>query len=192
MPLSPPSLHSTASPISNTPSSGLQAKQPSGFHLWGEDGFTFGDILDVINPLQHLPVISTVYRAITGDTISPASRVLGDGLFGGPIGAAVGAANALLEYESGKDVGEHMLALLHIQSHVQDGADGATKVSQNDVAPSPSSAPVVPAATVAARQTSMSPQAASRDQFMAALDAYARNNSMLSAAQRQIPQSRVY
>ncbi len=192
MPLSSPSLQSTASPISTTPSSEPRAKQSSGFHLWGEDGFTFRDILDVVNPLQHLPIISTVYRAITGSTISPASRVLGDTLFGGPIGAATGAANALLEYESGKDIGEHMLALLHIHSHVQDGADSSeTKVSQNDAAPPPSLAPIVPAATIA-RPMSTSSQAASRDQFMAALDAYARNSRMLNSAQRQIPQGRLY
>lgn len=191
MPLLPPSLQSTASSIRTEPSSGLRAKQTPGFHLWGEDGFTFADILDVVNPLQHLPVISIVYRAITGNTISPASRILGDTLFGGPIGAAVGAANALLEYESGKDVGEHVLALLHIQSHVQDGVGGAMKVSQNDVAPPPSSVPVV-SATAAARQTGVSPQAANHDQFMAALDAYARNSRMLNSSQRQIPQGRLF
>ena len=37
---------------------------PAGVDLkpFGEDGLTFGDILDVINPLQHIPVISTIYR----------------------------------------------------------------------------------------------------------------------------------
>ena len=57
--------------------------------LFGEDGFTFGDIIDIINPLQHIPIISSIYRKITGDTIAPAMRVAGGALFGGPIGAAV-------------------------------------------------------------------------------------------------------
>ena len=47
----------------------------SGF--FGADGLTFGDVLDVINPLQHIPVVSTIYRAITGDEISPGARVAG-------------------------------------------------------------------------------------------------------------------
>ncbi len=35
--------------------------------------FSFDDFLDIINPLQHLPVISTIYRAITHDTINPSN-----------------------------------------------------------------------------------------------------------------------
>lgn len=168
-----------------------QAQQSSGFHFWGEDGFTLGDILDVINPLQHLPIIATLYRAFTGNTISPASRVLGDALFGGPIGAATGVANALLEYESGKDVGEHVLTLLHIPSHLQ---DRPAVISENSATPSDS--PLVmntaPPTVQSAEQLSASLPAANQDQFMAALDAYARNNRLLNASRRQIPQSRLF
>ena len=57
-------------------------EDPSIAAAWGEDGFTFGDLLDLINPLQHLPVISTLYRKLTGDEIAPAPRLLGGGLFG--------------------------------------------------------------------------------------------------------------
>ena len=35
--------------------------------LWGEDGFDFWDVLDVINPLQHIPFVNTLYREMTGD-----------------------------------------------------------------------------------------------------------------------------
>src|SRR5262245_34046554 len=28
-------------------------------------------LIDIVNPLQHIPVISTLYRRITGDEISP-------------------------------------------------------------------------------------------------------------------------
>ena len=38
--------------------------------FWGEDGFSFGDILDFLNPLQNLPVVGSLYRAVTGDEIS--------------------------------------------------------------------------------------------------------------------------
>ena len=37
--------------------------------FWGEDGLQFGDVLDSINPLQHIPLVSSLYREITGDQI---------------------------------------------------------------------------------------------------------------------------
>jgi hypothetical protein len=67
--------------------------------LWGEDGFTFGDLVDLVNPLQHVPILSSLYRAVTGDDIAPASRMLGGGLYGGPLG-----------------LGDHLIALLDSDS----------------------------------------------------------------------------
>jgi hypothetical protein len=81
--------------------------------LWGKDGLTFGDLFDVVNPLQQLPVVSTLYRAMSGDTIAAGPRLLGGALFGGPIGVATAAANTALEHVTGKDVGNHILALFH-------------------------------------------------------------------------------
>lgn len=52
----------------------------------GDDGFGFDDFLDIINPLQHLPVIGTAYRAITGDAIETPARLAGGALFGGIFG----------------------------------------------------------------------------------------------------------
>lgn len=80
--------------------------------LGGEngDGF-FATLLDVINPLQHIPLVSSLYRDITGDEISPAARIIGGGLFGGPIGLASASANAVFEQASGDDVLGHAVAL---------------------------------------------------------------------------------
>ncbi|MDE2336023.1 MAG: hypothetical protein KGL10_01805, partial [Alphaproteobacteria bacterium] len=50
------------------------------------------DLFDIINPLQHIPVIGALYRHITGDTISPEAEFIGDALYGGPVGGAVAAA----------------------------------------------------------------------------------------------------
>ena len=41
---------------------------------------SFWDVLDIINPLQHIPLLSIVYREITGDTLHPTARVLGGAL----------------------------------------------------------------------------------------------------------------
>jgi hypothetical protein len=78
----------------------------------GADELTFSDILSVINPLQHIPVVSTLYRWITGDTIKPAARVVGGALYGGPIGMVSAAFNALVEQVKGADIGTQLIALV--------------------------------------------------------------------------------
>jgi hypothetical protein len=80
--------------------------------LFGKDGFGFDDLVDVVNPLQHIPVVSTFYRAMTQDRLAPAPRLLGGALLGGVVGLAVAALNAVLEGATGKDVGEHVRTAL--------------------------------------------------------------------------------
>ena len=94
------------------PEGGETKAQAGSFETWlfGADGFNFLDLLDVINPLQHIPFVSTLYRALTGDTIAPAARVAGGALFGGPIGAAVSLVNSIVADWSGKDVSDHVVA----------------------------------------------------------------------------------
>lgn len=82
-----------------------------GVSLFDGDGFSFSDILDLINPLQHLPVISTLYRDLTGDEIGAGARVLGSTLFGGIPGLVGSLINVAIEDQTGKDIGEHVLAL---------------------------------------------------------------------------------
>jgi len=82
------------------------------FSLWGSDGLTFGDIFDIINPLQHIPIVSTIYRSITGDDIAAAPKVAGGALFGGVIGLVVSIIDTVIEQITGQDTGEHLLALL--------------------------------------------------------------------------------
>lgn len=89
-------------------SGGASGEGKSGF--WGSDGFGFDDLLDFINPLQHIPVVSTVYRAITGDEIGIGPRMFGGAVLGGVVGVGIAAANAAIEFETGKDIGETMLA----------------------------------------------------------------------------------
>ena len=67
------------------------------FKLFGADGFNFRDVLDLVNPLQHIPVVGNLYRHLTGDIAAPAIRIAGGALFGGPLGAAFAAATVLLK-----------------------------------------------------------------------------------------------
>ncbi|GLQ04963.1 hypothetical protein [Sneathiella chinensis] len=83
----------------------------SDFSMFGKDGFGFDDFLDIINPLQHIPVVSSLYRNVTGDEISAGSRMIGGGLFGGVVGFAASVVNTAIESETGKDMGDHVLAM---------------------------------------------------------------------------------
>jgi len=67
------------------------------------EGMSFWDVLDVVNPLQHIPGVNKVYQAITGDTIRTPAKVAGAALFFGPVGLALAGADAVLEKETGKD-----------------------------------------------------------------------------------------
>jgi hypothetical protein len=73
-------------------------------------GFSFGALIDIINPLQHIPIVSSIYRRITGDELGPASRIAGGGLFFGVIGLAGAMVNAFLEKTTGQDVGDRVLS----------------------------------------------------------------------------------
>jgi len=95
------------------------------FQAFGADGFTFLDLLDIVNPLQHIPLISSVYRDLTGDEIDPASRVIGGTLFGGPVGTLAAMVNVSLEESTGKDMGDHVMAFFGGEDgSTDDGADG--------------------------------------------------------------------
>lgn len=74
------------------------ATPPDGAGPIGPDGHwpqpldvPFGDVLKSLNPLHHVPGAGTIYRAATGETIPAPLRILGAGIFGGPIGI-LGAA----------------------------------------------------------------------------------------------------
>lgn len=72
-------------------------------NFFGEDGFNFGDILDIVNPLQHIPIVGSIYRKITGDVIAPAMEVAGGALFGGPLGAAISIVKTAIQSQQKDD-----------------------------------------------------------------------------------------
>jgi hypothetical protein len=69
-------------------------------------------VLDVVNPLQHLPVVGTLYRAITGEKIGAVEKIAGDTLYGGLWGAVGSVADVAFEAATGKDFGGTMLAMV--------------------------------------------------------------------------------
>ncbi len=89
---------------------------------FGADGFTFDDFIDMINPLHHIPLIGSLYRWASGDTISPGSAIIGAGLLGGPIGLIAGAIGAAVTEANG---GENMADAV-VASVLGDGEPEAT------------------------------------------------------------------
>jgi len=105
---------------------------------------SFWDFLDIINPLQHIPIVSTVYREITGDTIQPSMRIMGDMLYGGVIGGMASIANAVIEQATGQDVGETVMASLGFGGG--DHPAASTAVADASGGPAASGSPAEPPA----------------------------------------------
>lgn len=83
----------------------------------GAGDFSFADLIDIVNPLQHIPGVNLAYRAISGDSIQPTTNMAGGFLYGGPLGALFAIASSV--------VGELIAA--------SDGTDAA-KVADNNAA----------------------------------------------------------
>jgi hypothetical protein len=127
-----------------------------------EHHFTFHELLSELNPLQYLPVVGTIYRAVTGDTIPESAREAGSlvvsGLIGGPIGVAINLATLAIEKITGIDpekIGHD--ALVHLGIGSQDTSTIAV------AAPQPAAALPKPSASV----SSPAPLAWSSSQLMA-------------------------
>lgn len=113
-----------------------------------EETMSFGDFLDIINPLQHIPLVSTLYREITGDTINQSSRVMGGFLYGGPLGGMGAVVNVMVEDATGKDIGGQLLSAVSGGN----GAETAQRLSSQPIALTPQGAAQQAAQRQAAQQ----------------------------------------
>lgn len=121
----PPVLHPGA----------VQGGAASKAEAGGDDQeMSFWDVLDIVNPLQHIPLVNSVYRAVTGDQIKPAMQIGGGILFGGVIGGVAAIANAALQEATGKDLGGHMMASLGFGD---DAAPAGQQAAHMAAAPQP-------------------------------------------------------
>ncbi len=85
---------------------------PKQAEFWspGKDA-SFDEVLNSINPLHHIPVVSTIYRAVSGDTIGFGPRLIGAAIIGGPLGLIIAGITAFIEEMSGGTISEHAVAL---------------------------------------------------------------------------------
>jgi hypothetical protein len=120
---------------------------------------SFHDILSVLNPLQYIPVVGSIYRAVTGDQIPEAVRRIGSlvvsTLLGGPIGAMISIGTTIAEKATGIDLDKTEQALL--TGHQLTPQTQADPVIAKSVAPSgpvtaQSVAPSVQPSATAAQQ----------------------------------------
>ncbi len=111
----------TLAPISNVPLPAGDHHQPVDttsskpvvHHLpvFGDGhGPSFKDVLDIINPLLHIPIISTIYQDLTGDVPGVAARIAGGALYGGPIGAVAAFINSAIDDHTGKTIGGYVVS----------------------------------------------------------------------------------
>jgi hypothetical protein len=78
-----------------------------------DDGFGFDDFLDIVNPLQHIPLVGTLYRSITGDEIEAPARLAGGALFGGLLGFLGAAGTYAFEGVTGESVDGLLMAMFN-------------------------------------------------------------------------------
>jgi len=102
-------------PSENAETAAAQTSGPKQGHVGmfaaDDDDPSFWDLVDVINPLQHIPLVNDIYRELSGDKIGMAARLTGGALFGGVIGLVGAAVNGVLEESTGATAGGHVLAL---------------------------------------------------------------------------------
>jgi hypothetical protein len=104
--------------------------------------YSLSDLLDIVNPLQQLPIVGTVYRALTGDTIKPEMRIMGGALYGGPIGLALAIGDTMVEQVTGRDTGGNLVALIDPERAPITRRDGApTMVAEAETAKPAEDAP---------------------------------------------------
>ena len=115
----------------------------------------FSDFVAILNPLQNLPIVGTIYRKLTGDEPHPAARVLGGLLWGGPLGLVGAALTYVAEQVSGKSATDLVKSIFDgsetAPPAVADGAPKADTPAADAQAAAPAIAALAaPAAGVAA------------------------------------------
>lgn len=108
-----------------------------------EESFGFGDLLDMINPLHHIPLVNIVYRNLSGDTIKPIGKIIGGAAFGGPLGLASSLAGIVIDTEFGdKNQAPPAKATKHAFTAPEDPATANTVLAFADLKQAPDPRPL--------------------------------------------------
>ncbi|MFM2128736.1 MAG: hypothetical protein RL477_282 [Pseudomonadota bacterium] len=189
--LAPSPLHAAPTPAGKPAANpaaaggGAQAEAPA-----KDGGFSFADLLDIINPLQHIPVVGAIYREITGDAIGTAAKIAGGTLFGGVIGFVTSLVDGIVTEATGKDTAQHLVATLR-SGEADYGSDGigGTDVAMLDNAAPRSGDNAAPRESGEARNSGAQVAARAEDVGDAPddgtpwLDGFAEDNTFIAPAQ---------
>jgi len=98
----------------------------------GQEQPSFHQVLSMLNPLQYVPVVGNIFRAVTGDAPPEPVRIAGSLVFsaltGGPVGVAICAAVTVLEKLTGLDpdrIAHQLLASVGMVDETPAAADPA-------------------------------------------------------------------
>ncbi|MDR6985391.1 hypothetical protein J2X32_004056 [Rheinheimera pacifica] len=91
------------------------------------------DALDIINPLQHIPLVSQYYRDWTGDDMGYISQVAGGAFWGGGVGVAASFVNLGLTSVMGKSPSQYIQQLF-ASDEVADVSTGNTTTAAKTTA----------------------------------------------------------
>jgi len=181
MVFSPLPSPSTAAAATETESTTVTASKSGN----QDEGF-FHHLLDVVNPLQHLPVVGTIYRAITGEHIGAVERIAGDTLYGGLWGAVSSVADVAFEGITGKSAEDTVLSWFRGGSSSQVAKITAPSITVAQSLPSSDTPSLPPLAStvasgqltspdIAALSASLTAKGVNGDMASRALDAYRRS-----------------
>jgi len=140
----------------------------------------FSDVLDTLNPLQHLPLIGNAYRALTGDTISAPAKVTGAALYGGPFGAVASVMGEAIN-PTKPELHADNTPILALAAPENAAANAATRTAANSAAISANEALITgaianpqakPAAQLAAKPSSAPLPKLSNEAFDALLRSF--------------------
>lgn len=111
------------------------------------DGPSFSDVLDILNPLQHIPIINSLYQHLTGDTEGAVADVAGGTLWAGPIGLISSLVDLSMRADGGKSASDRLLSWLGLEGDESDTAV-AQSGAQSD-APAEAANPAQPTSPAA-------------------------------------------
>lgn len=113
-------------------------------------GLDFDDVVDLMNPLQHIPVVGSIYRALTGDEIRPDVKAVGGFLLGAATGGIMlaGASSVItsaFESTTGEEPAVQVASAIFGDDKAQKPAEAqpvqvASAEPLPDIAPTPSAA----------------------------------------------------
>ncbi|HMA49578.1 MAG TPA: hypothetical protein VKP60_07480, partial [Magnetospirillaceae bacterium] len=102
-----PALNAAATPTVTVTASSPNGAVKAFNH---DDGPHFSDVLDILNPLQHIPIINTIYQHLTGDTEGAVADVAGGTLWTGPLGLVTSLIDLAVKSDTGKSISDNLLS----------------------------------------------------------------------------------